>query len=781
VTGFIELNFTAQAQTLVNDPAGNHGIILIANSNSRESTYTSREHQKAPLLKLVTGDAVVSTAAVSSTGTLANGVTRDLTRSEVTVRQPLDTVFLQLGADPGEDTLLDSFYNLRNYGGANYLQVHDNGTDWQQYPLVRFELPALPPRAAVRSARLELRMQSLNAPGTARLYQVTRSWVEGTKSGGGIADGATWGTYDGTNNWTSAGGDYNASVVAETTINGAETWVSWEIAPLVERWLAGEPNYGVLIKPDAALDQAKFHSKEATDATTHPRLTIEYACECDRNCLMPQGNGIVLMLVGDDSVLTPRDQVVKALMESWGYTVDVDNDNTSASALESAMNTRDVLYVADSVNVTTVGTKLTTLPAGVVSGKSELATGLGFAAGQAWPVGDSVDVADTSHYITLPFAGGPLDIYDAAMETATLSGTSSPDVDTLATVSSASALATLNAGGALAGGGSAPARRVVLPFGRSQTFNWNYVNSNGRLLLQRALQWGTGAGVGGAGNLLMVVANPGGLTTQEATRRTLIESFDYTVTLIDDDDTQAAFDTAVAASDVAYVPPSVSDVSLGSKLVGAGIGVVNEQPALVDEFGFGAQGSVWKSRDEIDVLDNTHYITSPFATGLLTITSSVQDLYLMTAALGGGFEPLANAFNTGTLWDVTLGAIDTGGALYGGGNAAGRRVQLPWSASAFDINALNADGVTILQRALQWGAGAGAGGGGPSLNVLFVVGDATTLSSKDAGRKTLMESWNFTVTLIDDGDSQANFDAAAAAADVVYVSGTVGGGTLADN
>ncbi|MDH3642224.1 MAG: DNRLRE domain-containing protein, partial [Gammaproteobacteria bacterium] len=774
VTGFIELNFTAQAQTLVNDPAGNHGIILIANSNSRESTYTSRENQKAPLLKLVTGDAVVSTAAVSSTGTLANGVTRDLTRSDVTVRQPLDTVFAQPGTALA-DTYAFAFKPSDNYGSQNSLQIGDAGQ--VRYDLIRFDSLPLPHGARVRTAELSLNVRSVfttTATSEISAFRMLEPWTE---------DGATFNTSDGSTPWSWPANYDVASPVATVAFDSpvVGNWYTWDISALVQGWVDGTyPNYGLVLVGFNGINNSQFHSGDATDPTLTPMLTITYSCECGAACLAPQGSGSVLMLVGDDSVLTPRDLTVKTMMESWGYTVDLVNDNTSASGLQSAMDTRDVLYVADSVNVTTVGTKLTTLPAGVVSGKSELAAGLGFAAGQAWPVGDSVDVVDTSHYITLPFAGGPLDIYDAAMETATLSGTLSPDVDTLATVSSASALATLDVGGALAGGGSAPARRVVLPFGRGQTFNWDYVNSNGRLLLQRALQWSTGAGIGGAGNLLMVVANPGGLTTQETARRTLIESFGYSVTLIDDDDAQASFDTAVAASDVAYVPPSVSAASFGTKLVNAAIGVVNEQPELVNEFGFGAQGSVWKSRDEIDVIDNTHYITSPFATGLLTITSSVQDLYLMTAGLGGGFEPLANAFNTGTLWDVTLGAIDTGGVLYGGGNAAGRRVQLPWSASAFDINALNADGVTILQRALQWGTGASAGSGGPSLNVLFVVGDAATLSSKDAGRKTLMESWGFAVTVIDDGDSQANFDAAAAAADVVYVSGTIGGGALAD-
>ena len=64
--------------------------------------------------------------------------------------------------------------------------------------------------------------------------------------------------------------------------------------------------------------------------------------------------------------------------------------------------------------------------------------------------------------------------------------------------------------------------------------------------------------------------------------------------------------------------------------------------------------------------------------------------------------------------------------------------------------------------------------------LLFVVADPTSLNTKESGRQALMEGWGYTVTLIDDGDSQANLDTAAAENDVIYVSGTISGGSLAD-
>ena len=223
---------------------------------------------------------------------------------------------------------------------------------------------------------------------------------------------------------------------------------------------------------------------------------------------------------------------------------------------------------------------------------------------------------------------------------------------------------------------------------------------------------------------------------------------------------------------MAYVSSQVSESALGAKLTNAPIGVVNEQGSLVDEFGFGQQSVNYKSQSEVDVLDNSHYITEPFPTGLLTILSGNQMLHIMTANKAPGFAALAQVFNTGSLWDDSLGVIETGGELFGGGAAAGRRVLLPWGDASFDVTAMNADGLTLMQRAIEWAEGAGSSPA-PAYNVLLVVGDATTLSAPDADRKALIEGWGHTVTLIDDSDSQANFDVAAAAADVAYVTESV--------
>jgi len=158
---------------------------------------------------------------------------------------------------------------------------------------------------------------------------------------------------------------------------------------------------------------------------------------------------------------------------------------------------------------------------------------------------------------------------------------------------------------------------------------------------------------------------------------------------------------AVASNEVAYIPANIREVDLGLKLSFAAIGVVNEANQLHQELGLQNGGSGVTDGSQIDIVDNTHYITQGFATGNLTITSTTQTLNRSSGNLGEAII-LANTSDPG------LAVIETGSALNGiGGTAAARRAFLPWGDLNFDFSKLNTDGQTIMQRAIEWAAGAG--------------------------------------------------------------------------
>ena len=85
------------------------------------------------------------------------------------------------------------------------------------------------------------------------------------------------------------------------------------------------------------------------------------------------------------------------------------------------------------------------------------------------------------------------------MEGIAVSGVVAPGLQTLADWSGAPGLVVIDQGMQTTSGGNAAGRRVMLPLGRSTAanFNWHYLNANGRLMVQRALQWGTGNTDGG--------------------------------------------------------------------------------------------------------------------------------------------------------------------------------------------------------------------------------------------------------------------------------------------
>ena len=85
---------------------------------------------------------------------------------------------------------------------------------------------------------------------------------------------------------------------------------------------------------------------------------------------------------------------------------------------------------------------------------------------------------------------------------------------------------------------------------------------------------------------------------------------------------------------------------------------------------------------------------------MLDLFSSTQDVTVLTNPLAAG-DVLTETEVGGSMYPSLL-AIDVGEDLYPSGVAPGRRVQLPWGNSDFDINSLTADGRLLMQRAIGW-------------------------------------------------------------------------------
>jgi hypothetical protein len=212
--------------------------------------------------------------------------------------------------------------------------------------------------------------------------------------------------------------------------------------------------------------------------------------------------------------------------------------------------------------------------------------------------------------------------------------------------------------------------------------------------------WAASPASAAVGTIMFVVVNSASLDAQETAKKTLMEGWGYTVVPISATASAGTFNTAALTSSCAYISETVTSTDLNTKLKNTTMGVVSEEPALVDDFEFSSNYTMFNGT-AINVTNTTHYITSQFPAGTLTICSSSQPLFYPSGTLGS-FTTLCKQPASSS---VVLSVMERGDDLYGSGtgSAAGRRVFLPWAGStSFDFNALNASGQMIMKRSIEW-------------------------------------------------------------------------------
>lgn len=196
-------------------------------------------------------------------------------------------------------------------------------------------------------------------------------------------------------------------------------------------------------------------------------------------------------------------------------------------------------------------------------------------------------------------------------------------------------------------------------------------------------------------------------TAAEQDRIDLMGTWGYDVTVISQQATQAEFDAQLATCNVVFVPGAVSSGTLGSKINDTSLGIVTESHTYAATLGFYSSFVSFSiDQSTINITNTTHYITEGFAAGDLTVTNSNQPIKWTNSPLAPDGATLAVL--SPVLIFPTMVILDAGDELANTALAAGRRCQLPWGEGGFDVRELNTDGLTIMQRAIEWAAGAGA-------------------------------------------------------------------------
>ena len=222
-----------------------------------------------------------SPVSIVATGTLDNGLALTRTRQSVPAYGVPTTLVLQPGAE-GKDTFIEGQNNHEDHNKENDKKLKSSTEAGKEYhTLLQFDLSSIPAGSAILSATLELTLSKMPAnPEVIGIHRITRSWTEG---------GATWLTHNGSNDWDTPGGDYDAAQTSsfEASALGQH---SADISALTQDWLDGTyPNHGILLVPEVTPgdDSNEFASGDDNDPSVRPKLTIVYACECGQTCAGP--------------------------------------------------------------------------------------------------------------------------------------------------------------------------------------------------------------------------------------------------------------------------------------------------------------------------------------------------------------------------------------------------------------------------------------------------------------------------------------------------------------
>lgn len=196
----------------------------------------------------------------------------------------------------------------------------------------------------------------------------------------------------------------------------------------------------------------------------------------------------VLMIVGNPASLTALEQSRKALIETWGWSVNTLAGNSTVEAYTAALTDVHVVYVPDDGGSNIAGARLVSAEMGVVFEDGDMNDELGLATDQTSYSGDTIRVVDPTHYITSPFSIGDLKIANSSARAECPSGSIVGGVRPLAwwPGTERRVLAAMDAGQNMSSGAPVAGRRVVSPF---SGFNADDLTDDGKTLLKRMLEW----------------------------------------------------------------------------------------------------------------------------------------------------------------------------------------------------------------------------------------------------------------------------------------------------
>jgi hypothetical protein len=166
------------------------------------------------------------------------------------------------GFIPSDDAYIKASSPTSNFGVLPEIEVRPDN-DANRRGLVRFDVSSIPQGSTVTSAMLYLYEKDKKEDQITYLFRLTSPWSE---------DSVTWSAP-----WIAAGGDFDDSHAYASFIpNQSSCMREIDITGLVQEWVDGLPNYGLLLNSTGPNHIVRFSSKENVAVEEHPKLDITY-------------------------------------------------------------------------------------------------------------------------------------------------------------------------------------------------------------------------------------------------------------------------------------------------------------------------------------------------------------------------------------------------------------------------------------------------------------------------------------------------------------------------
>jgi YD repeat-containing protein len=177
-------------------------------------------------------------------------------------------------SEQSDCTIIGQHYASSNFcGGPLYVGPDAEKPKNIARSMLAFNLACIPRDALVLHSRLALWFNSDTTTSTIAIdaYGLTR----------GFSQQATWNEYETGKAWTTAGGDYSATLAGtqEVLDSYKHYWVNWGFTPLVQQWVK-EPasNHGILLKAhkETTAGYDEFLQSNNSEKAGEPNMEVMY-------------------------------------------------------------------------------------------------------------------------------------------------------------------------------------------------------------------------------------------------------------------------------------------------------------------------------------------------------------------------------------------------------------------------------------------------------------------------------------------------------------------------